>query len=77
MEKQISLVIGENTFGTRILCNLSPKEMEERKEEVVKDFLESVKIKVEFEMQQKGYESRASTDLAGFWSYFINLSFTR
>lgn len=60
MDKQIKIVTGDMGFGFRVLCNLSPEELKERKE-------------VDFKLDGFGTEPQPSKDLSGYWSYFVKL----
>lgn len=72
--KQIKIVTGDYGFGMRVLCNLSPEEMKERKKEVIENFLENLNFEVDFKLDEVGTEPHQSQDLSGYWSYFVKLN---
>lgn len=73
-QKEIKIVIPEVGFGLRVLCNLSPEELKERKKEVIKNFLKTLNLEVVFVLDEDSKAPMQSRDLSGYWSYFVNLS---
>lgn len=72
--KEIKTIASDVQFGMRVLCNLSPEDLKERKKEVIANFLENLKFDVDFILEGEGKTPRKSQDVAGFWSYFVTLS---
>lgn len=73
------LVIKENDggFGVRFLCNLSPEEMKERREEIIREFLKQWEFEFEISLDilcKEGEEPKHCRDLNGFWSYFVKFN---
>ena len=74
MDKQIKIIKGDVGLGFRVLCNLSPEELKARKKEVIKNFLENLNFEVDFAINEEGKTPTPSTDVSGFWSYFVKLN---
>lgn len=70
------LVIKENDggFGVRFLCNLSPEEMRERREEIIREFLKQWEFEYQIELDKEGETPTLCQDLNGFWSYFVKFN---
>lgn len=67
--KDVTAVGNENCFGIRIMCNLSPEEMEERKEEIMKKLFDHWDWKCCAITTPEGRS--CSMDLDGFWYYMV------
>lgn len=74
MDRKIKIIKGDVGFGFRVLCNLSPEEMKERKKEVTENFLKNLDFEVVFALDGEGVAPLPSKDLCGFWSYFVKLN---
>lgn len=72
--KEIKTIPSNMQFGVRVLCNLSPEELKERKKEVIENFLENLKFDIEFVLEGEGKTPTQSQDVLGFWSYFVTLN---
>ena len=74
MKKKIKIITGDMGFGFRVLCNLSPEELKERKKEVVENFLDNLKLEVDFVLVGEGKTPTPCQDKSGFWSYFVTIN---
>ena len=72
MDKQIKIVTGDTGFGFRVMCNLSPEELKERKKEVIENFLKNLNFEVDFKLEGMGTEPHPSRDLSGYWAYMVD-----
>lgn len=61
-------------FGVRFVCNLSPDEMRQRKEEIIRLFLDEWKFEWQIELDTEGETPTECSDLDGFWSYFVKFN---
>ena len=73
MDKPIKIVTGDMGFGFRVLCNLSPEELKQRKKEVIENFLANLNFEVDFVLEGEGKTPTPCQDKSDFWSYFVKL----
>ncbi|MCH5316300.1 MAG: hypothetical protein J1E81_10325 [Eubacterium sp.] len=66
-------MIKENSggFGMRFVCNLSPEEMRERKEEIIRNFLDKWEFEWDISLDKEGETPVQCASLNDFWSYFV------
>lgn len=72
--KDIVAISNDCEFGFRLICNLSPREMSERKEEIIRNILKQFDFEWDIELDKEGETPTPCRDLNGFWSYFVKFN---